>query len=71
MATAVAEGIRARLTGLAVTVAAVRLSLRSCLIRRTERGGEVSENRWSSAAVRHYRAAEPSRPAKEVPLYTL
>jgi hypothetical protein len=29
------------------------------------------ENQWSSAAVRHYRAAEPSRLGKDVPLYTL
>ncbi|MFE9644686.1 hypothetical protein ACFYO0_11315 [Streptomyces sp. NPDC006365] len=41
------------------------------VIRRMEPGGEALENQWSSAAVRHYRAAEPSRPGKDVPLYTL
>ncbi|MBA2951870.1 hypothetical protein [Streptomyces himalayensis] len=34
-------------------------------------GGEALENQWSSAAVRHYRAAEPSRLVKDMPLYTL
>jgi hypothetical protein len=34
-------------------------------------GGEALENEWNSAAVRHYRAAEPSRLVKDVPLYTL
>ncbi|MFF9808779.1 hypothetical protein ACF1G5_27330 [Streptomyces coeruleorubidus] len=29
------------------------------------------ENPWSSVAVLPYRAAEPSRPGKDVPLYTL
>ncbi|MEV3872835.1 hypothetical protein [Streptomyces sp. NPDC049906] len=36
-----------------------------------EPDGEALENQWSSAAVRHYRAAEPSRLGKDVPLYTL
>jgi hypothetical protein len=40
-------------------------------IRRTEPGGEALENQWSSAAVRHYRAGEPRRLGKDVPLYTL
>lgn len=39
--------------------------------RRTEPGGEAFENQWSSAAVSHYRAAEPSRLGKDVPLYTV
>jgi hypothetical protein len=30
----------------------------------------TTENRWSGAAVRHYRAAEPRRLVEEVPLYT-
>lgn len=46
-------------------------ALASSMIRRTEPGGEALENQWSSAAVRHYRAAEPSRLVKDVPLYTL
>jgi hypothetical protein len=29
------------------------------------------ENRWSGAAVLPYRAAGPSRPGKDVPLYTV
>lgn len=41
------------------TVAAIRL------------GGEALENRWNRAAVRHYRAAAPSRLVKDLPLYTL
>jgi hypothetical protein len=41
------------------------------MIRRMEPGGEALENQWSSAAVRHYRAAEPRRLVKDVPLYTL
>ncbi|MBB4899985.1 hypothetical protein [Streptomyces griseomycini] len=39
--------------------------------RRTEPGGGALENQWSGAAVRHYRAAEPSRLVEDVPLYTL
>jgi hypothetical protein len=39
--------------------------------RRMEPGGKALENQWRSAAVRHYRAAEPSRLVKDVPLYTL
>ncbi|WP_268996093.1 hypothetical protein [Streptomyces griseomycini] len=39
--------------------------------RRTEPGGGALENQWSGAAVRHYRAAEPSRLIEDVPLYTL
>ena len=38
---------------------------------RSRTSGEAPENQWSSAAVRHYRAAEPSRLGKDVPLYTL
>lgn len=30
-----------------------------------------SKKQWHGAAVRHYRAAEPSRLGKDVPLYTL
>jgi hypothetical protein len=41
------------------------------MFRRTEPGGEAPENQWNSAAVRHYRAAEPSRLSKDVPLYTV
>ncbi|MFF3662850.1 hypothetical protein [Streptomyces olivochromogenes] len=41
------------------------------MIRRMEPGGQALENQWSSAALRHYRAAEPSRLVKGVPLYTL
>jgi hypothetical protein len=33
--------------------------------------GHRAENQWSSAAVRHYRADEPSRLVKDVPLYTV
>ncbi|MEU8844705.1 hypothetical protein AB0C70_00345 [Streptomyces sp. NPDC048564] len=29
------------------------------------------ENQWCSAAVRQYRAADPSRLGKDVPLYTV
>ncbi|GGY16343.1 hypothetical protein GCM10010326_05400 [Streptomyces xanthochromogenes] len=29
------------------------------------------ENRWITAAVLHYLAAEPSPPGKDVPLYTV
>jgi hypothetical protein len=47
------------------------LTLAPPKIRRTEPGGEALENQWTSAAVRHYRAAEPSRLVKDVPLYTL
>jgi hypothetical protein len=36
-----------------------------------EPGGEALENQWNSAAMRHYRATEPSRLAKDTPLYTL
>ncbi|MFG2028551.1 hypothetical protein [Streptomyces sp. NPDC048825] len=41
------------------------------MIRRLEPDGEALENQWNSAAVRRYRAAEPSRLGKDVPLYTL
>ncbi|SOE14151.1 hypothetical protein SAMN06272775_5112 [Streptomyces sp. 2323.1] len=41
------------------------------MIRRVEPGGEALENQWISAAVRHYRAAEPSCLGKDAPLYTL
>jgi hypothetical protein len=41
------------------------------MIRRMEPGGEALESQWRSATVRHYRAAEPSRLGKDVPLYTL
>jgi hypothetical protein len=41
------------------------------MIRRADPGGQALENQWSSAAVRHYRAAKPSRLGKDVPLYTL
>lgn len=41
------------------------------MIRRTEPGGEALENHWTSAVVRLYRAAEPSRLVKDMPLYTL
>ncbi|MGW4142311.1 hypothetical protein ACWELV_37030 [Streptomyces mirabilis] len=40
------------------------------MIRWMNLGGEALENQWSSAALRHYRAAEPSRLVKDVPLYT-
>jgi hypothetical protein len=39
--------------------------------RRMEPGDVARENQWSSAAARRYRAAEPRRRAKDVPLYTL
>jgi len=41
------------------------------MIRRAEPGCEALEKQWSSAAVRRYRAAEPSRLGKDVPLYTV
>jgi hypothetical protein len=41
------------------------------MIHRMEPGGEALENQWRSAAARHYRAAEPTRLVKDVPLYTL
>lgn len=41
------------------------------VVRRQESHGEALENQWNSAAVRHYRAVEPSRLVKDVPLYTL
>lgn len=47
------------------------LALASSMIHRMEPGGEALENQWRSAAVRHYRAAEPTRLVKDVPLYTL
>ncbi|MET7520027.1 SDR family oxidoreductase [Streptomyces sp. NPDC005480] len=42
---------------------------RACPADRSAPAG--SENHWNSAATDHYRAAEPSRPGKDVPLYTL
>ncbi|GAA2634170.1 hypothetical protein GCM10010307_29160 [Streptomyces vastus] len=48
---------------LILTLTAYELLVRS-VIRRTEPGGEALENQWNGAAVRHYRAAEPSRPGK-------
>lgn len=41
------------------------------MIHRKEPVGEALENQWNSAAVRHYRAAGPSRLVKDVPLYTV
>lgn len=41
------------------------------MIHRAVPRGEALENQWSSAAARHYRAAESSRLGKDVPLYTL
>jgi hypothetical protein len=51
------------------TIVAIRLGPR--VIRPIEPGDEALEIQWSSAAVRHYRAAEPSRLAEDVPLYTV
>jgi hypothetical protein len=41
------------------------------MICRPEPDAGALGKQWSSAAVRHYRAAEPSRLGKDVPLYTL
>lgn len=40
-------------------------------VRRDPVALRRSKNQWNGAAVRHYRAAEPCRLGKDVPLYTL
>lgn len=53
-----------------MTVAAVAVGRRQKQIRDPP-PVKRSKNQWNGATVRHYRAAEPSRLGKDVPLYTV